>query len=142
MPVTLSDLLKGFLWADTRGGGAECGAYICRQTGKIYYYTDYDSGEFQEPLPDDIDDREKYLPIPDKYELDLGKPLVLDFAQEALPEDFDDVQDIFSRRGAYANFKALIARRGVIDRWHAFENKATEQALRDWCALHEIEIVG
>jgi hypothetical protein len=142
MPITLSDLLKGFLWADARGGGAECRAYICRQTGKICYYTDYESGKFQEPLPDDIDDREKYLPIPDKYELDLGKPLVLDFARQVLPDDFDDVQDIFSRRGAYANFKALIARRGVIDRWHAFENKATEQALRDWCALHEIEIVG
>jgi hypothetical protein len=85
MPVTLSDLLHGFLWADARGSGAEFRASICRQTGKIYYYTDYDSGEVEEPLPDDIYDRGKYLRIPDKCGLDLGKPLVLDFAREHLP---------------------------------------------------------
>jgi hypothetical protein len=96
MPVTLHQLRDGFLWADTRGE-AECRAYICRQTGKIYYYTDYDSGEFEEPLPDDIDDTEKYLRIPDKYGLDLGKPLVLDFAREHLPDDYDEIRDIFSR---------------------------------------------
>jgi hypothetical protein len=140
MPVTLSDLLNGFLWADARGSGAELRAYICRQTGKIHYYTDFDSGEIEEPLPNDIDDREEYFQIPDKYELNLGKPLVHDFAREHLPDDFDEVQDIFSRRRAYQKFKSLLARRGAIDRWHAFENKATEQALRDWCALHEIEI--
>jgi hypothetical protein len=140
MPVAFSDLLDGFEWANVGGGVAECRAYICRQTGKIYYYTDYDSGEVEEPLPDDIDDTAKYLPLPDKRELDLGKPLVLAFAREPLPDDFDDVRDMFSRRRAYQNFKALLARRGAISLWHAFESKATEQALRDWCALHEIEI--
>jgi hypothetical protein len=53
-----------------------------------------------------------------------------------------DVRHFFSKRGAYPKFKALLARRGAIDRWHAFEAKATEQALRDWCALNDIEIVG
>jgi Uncharacterised protein family (UPF0158) len=139
MPVTLHELLEGFLWADSRGE-AECRAYICRQTGKIYYYTDYDSGELEEPLPGDIDDRDKYLQIPDKYGLDLGKPLVLDFAREHLPDDYDEIRDIFSRRRAYQKFRSLLARRGAIDRWHAFENKATEQALREWCRLHGIEI--
>ncbi|HTO67746.1 MAG TPA: UPF0158 family protein [Bradyrhizobium sp.] len=139
MPVTLSDLLDGFLWADARSG-FEFRAYICRQTGKIYYHTDYDSGEIEEPLPDDIDDTEKYLPIPDKRGLDLGKPLVLAFVREQLPDDYDEVRDIFSRRRAYQKFKSLLSRRGAIDRWHAFENEATEQALRDWCALHGIEI--
>jgi hypothetical protein len=33
--------------------------------------------------------------------LDLGKPLVLDFAREFLPDDYDEVRHIFSRRGAY-----------------------------------------
>ncbi|MBP0115266.1 MULTISPECIES: hypothetical protein [Bradyrhizobium] len=66
----------------------------------------------------------------------------LDFARECLPDDFDDVRYFFSKRGAYPKFKALLARRGAIDRWHAYENKAIEQALRERCALHEIEIVG
>jgi hypothetical protein len=93
-------------------------------------------------LPDDINDEEKYVALPDKRELGLGKPLVLDFARQFLPDDFDDVRYFFSRRGAYPKFKALLARRSAIDDWHAFEAKATEQALRDWCALHSIEIVG
>jgi hypothetical protein len=29
----------------------------------------------------------------------------LDFARQFLPGDFDDVRQIFSRRGAYARFK-------------------------------------
>jgi hypothetical protein len=51
-------------------------------------------------LPDDIDDSEKYVQIPNKRELDLGKPLVLNFARQFLPDDFDEVRQIFSSRGA------------------------------------------
>ena len=36
-----------------------------------------------EELPDDIEDK-KHISIPDKRELDLGKPLLLDFAREFL----------------------------------------------------------
>ncbi|MBR0778539.1 hypothetical protein JQ625_27215 [Bradyrhizobium diazoefficiens] len=64
-----------------------------------------------------------YVALPDKRKLGLGKPLVLDFAREVLPDDFDDVRDAFSRRGAYPKFKALLARRGAIDRWHAFRSE-------------------
>jgi hypothetical protein len=53
-------------------------------------------------LPDDIGDSEKFLQIPDKRELDLGKPLALDFARQFLPGDFDDVLQFFRGRGAYA----------------------------------------
>ena len=109
----------------------------------IYHQTDFpDSMEFNDELPDDIDDEEKYVALPDKRELGLGKPLVLDFAREFLPGDFNDVRAAFSRRGAYPKFKALLARRGAIDRWHAFEAKAKERALRDWCAVHSIDITG
>ncbi|WP_375310905.1 hypothetical protein WHZ77_27905 [Bradyrhizobium sp. A5] len=118
-------------------------AFVCRQTGNIHYQTDFiDGSELKDELPEDIDDEDKYIPLPDKRELGLGKPLVLDFAREFLPNDFDDARYFFSKRGAYPKFKALLARRGAIDRWHVFEAKATEQALRDWCALNEIEIVG
>lgn len=36
-----------------------------------------DAAEFNDELPDDIDDEEKYVALPDKRELGLGKPLVL-----------------------------------------------------------------
>ncbi|MDN3278079.1 hypothetical protein QWJ07_27705 [Frankia sp. RB7] len=143
MPVSFEDILQAFEFANTSGDMGEFRAFVCRQTGNFYYQTDFlDSMELNDELPDDIDDEEKYLALPDKRELDLGKPLVLAFAGEYLPDDFDDVRYFFNKRGAYSKFKALLARRGAIDRWHAFEAKATEQALRDWCALNEIEIVG
>jgi hypothetical protein len=55
-----------------------------RQSGKIYWHSEF--GDNDEELPDDIDN-EKYIAIPDKRALDLGKPLVLDFAREFLPDD-------------------------------------------------------
>ncbi|WFU73897.1 MULTISPECIES: hypothetical protein [unclassified Bradyrhizobium] len=143
MPVSLGDITEAFEFANTDGGVAQFRAFVCRQTGKIYYQTKgLDSEDFDDDPPDDIDDEEKYVPLPDKRELGLGKPLVLDFAREFLPDDVDDVRYFFSKRGAYPKFKVLLARRGAIDRWHAFQAKATERALREWCALHEIEIVG
>jgi hypothetical protein len=143
MPVSIADITSAFEFANTSGSIGEFLAFVCKRTGKIYYRTDFsDDEEMNDELPDDIDDEEKYVALPDKRELGLGKPMVLDFAREFLPDDFDDVRYFFSKRGAYPKFKALLARRGAIDRWHAFEAKATEQALRDWCALHEIEIVG
>ena len=143
MPVSIGDITEAFEFANASGDMGEFLAFVCKRTGKIHYQTDFpDVAEINEELPDDIDDEEKYVALPDKRELGLGKPLVLDFARQFLPDDFEDVRYFFSRRGAYPKFKALLARRRAIDRWHAFEAKAAEQALRDWCALHSIEIVG
>jgi hypothetical protein len=70
----------------------------------------------------------------------LGSQLVFDFVRQSLPDDYGKVRDIFSRRGAYARFKHLFEQRRMVDQWYEFENKATENALREWCALHSIEI--
>ena len=99
-----------------------------------------DLDELNDELPDDIEDDEKYIALPDKRELGLGKPLVLDFAREFLPNDFDEVRYIFSKKGAYPKFKALLARRSAVDRWYEFESKATERALRSWCELNSIAV--
>jgi hypothetical protein len=40
-----------------------------------------------------LHDSEKYVQIPNKRELDLGKPLVLDFAGQFLPDDFDEAAE-------------------------------------------------
>ncbi|WP_423878050.1 hypothetical protein [Bradyrhizobium sp.] len=143
MPMSIEEITEAFDFANTGGNMGEFLAFVCKRTGKIYYQTDFpDVAEMNDELPDDINDEEKYVALPDKRELGLGKPLVLDFARQSLPDDFDDVRYFFSRRGAYPKFKALLAKRGAIDLWHAFEAKATEQALRDWCALHSIETIG
>jgi hypothetical protein len=91
-------------------------------------------------LPADILDADKYLPVPDKRELDLGSRLVFRFAREVLPKDYNEIASIFNKRGAYSKFKGLLTRRKALDQWYAFEEKATQEALRDWCADNGIEI--
>lgn len=142
MPVSFQEILTAFEFVDMSGGSGEHEAILCRRTGKIYWRSE--SGgldELDDKLPDDIEDDANYVAIPDKRELDLGKPLVLGFVREFLPNDFDEVRYIFSKRGAYQKFKALLTRRNALDRWHDFESKATEQALREWCELNSIEVV-
>jgi hypothetical protein len=74
--------------------------------------------------------------------LGSGKPLVLDFAREFLPDDYDEVRHIFSRRGAFRRYKDLLVRRAVLERWYDFSNKSEEAALREWCAQNGIELSG
>src|SRR5215831_10717673 len=127
MPVSFSDLQLAFECVSS-GDMGETKAYLGRQSGKIYWHSEF--GEDDEELPADIDD-EKYISIPDKRELDLGKPLVLDFAREFLPDDYDEVRQIFSRRGAYRRYKDLLVRRGALERWFDFSSKFEETALQD-----------
>ena len=139
MVVDFSELLHAFEFVSSLGSG-ENTAYLCKETGKIYWRSDW--AEDVEELPDDVEDSEKYIPIPEKRELDLGKLLVLKFVRGHLPDDYDKVREIFSRAGAFARFKDLLERRHAIDRWYAFEQKATEDALRTWCEDNDIEVSG
>ncbi len=137
MRVSFSEILLAFEFVSA-GGMGEHKAFLCKQSGQIYWRSEL--SDDSDELPDDIDDGERYVRIPDKRELDLGKPLVLDFVRQFLPDDFDDVRQIFSRSGAYVQFKDLLDRRGALDRWYDFEGKAEERALREWCDLNSIEL--
>ena len=137
MLISLKDIHEAFEFV-CAGGGGEHEAFLCRQSGKVYCHSEL--CDDLDILPDDIGDSEKFLQLPDKRELGLGKPLALDFARQFLPGDFDDVLQFFSRRGAYARFKDLLDRRGVLDQWYDFEAKAEESALRMWCDLNSIEV--
>jgi Uncharacterised protein family (UPF0158) len=138
LPVNMSDLLNAFDFVTSDGGGMN-EAFLCRQTGKIYWRSP-DLDEELEELPDDLEESENYIAIPDKRELDLGKPSALDFASEFMPDDFNKVRAIFGGRGAYRRFKTLLEERGKLDRWYDFEAQATERALRHWCKENWIEI--
>jgi hypothetical protein len=66
MPISFSELQLAFEFVSS-GGMGENEAYLDRQSGKIYWHSEF--GYNDEELPDDIDD-EKYIAIPDKIELD------------------------------------------------------------------------
>lgn len=112
-------------------------AVLCKETGRIFHTSELgDSDE----LPEDIEDPDKYIGIPHKNELDLGRALVIRFTSEFLPEELDNVYSIFSRKGAYSKFKNLLERKGALDKWYQYENEQQQQALKEWCREHEIEI--
>jgi hypothetical protein len=119
------------------GAQGENEAYLDRQSGKIYHHSEF--GDNDEELPDDIDDP-KYMAIPDKRGLDLGKAVVLDFVSQHLANDYDEVRRIFSRSGAYARYKAILVERSALEHWCDFSNKAQEAALREWCSENGIEL--
>ena len=115
-------------------------AFLCRETGVCHWHSEYD--DLEEPLPADVWDREKYLEIPHKNDLDLGQRLVFRFAGQMLPDDVDEVVAIFRRKGAYRRFKELLERRGKLDAWFEFENNSERDALREWCDDNGIELDG
>ena len=123
------------------GSGApmEHSAYICLDTGKIYWASEL--APMDEELPDDIDTSDRYLVVPHKNELDLGRNLALQFAAQELAGSYEQIASIFQRKGAYGRFKQLLEERGLLAKWYKFEAEATEQALRAWCAENDIRIV-
>jgi len=113
-------------------------AVLCKDTGKILYRSDMagiDEIEDEEDL-----DWDQCIEIPHKNDLGLGRNLVFEFVEEFLPDDYERVRKMFRRSGAYANYKALLERRGLLEKWYDLENSREEKALREWCNENEIEL--
>jgi len=111
-------------------------AYLCTNSGQIYY----DSDAIDEELPDDIDVNDKYIVIPSKRDLDLGKTLVLQFVEQFLPSDLEAVYSIFRTKGAYSRYKALLEDRNALDKWYEYEQEAIKRELLFWCKSNGIEV--
>ncbi len=137
MEISFSDIENAFLFV-CFGPPESHYAYLNKETGELYYTSDMGDSDV---LPDDIED-EKYVAIPDKYELNLGKNLVFEFMSEYLPEESEKVYSIFRHKGAYSRFKDLLERRGKLDEWYRFEDERQKKALKDWCQDNGIKIPG
>lgn len=111
-------------------GGFDAHAYVSRETGKIYWVSD--DNDLEEEIPEDVDDPDLYAEVPGQRDLDLGKPLVLKFADRFLPEIYEEVEQLFRRRGAYSRYRDLLIEKGKLDEWYAFEQSAIEAELIEW----------
>ncbi|QOL27318.1 hypothetical protein LP316_11770 [Thalassotalea sp. LPB0316] len=138
MTIKFSDVLDLFELVNF-GSPYDHEGYICKSSGKTYFYSAF--GDNEEELPDDINE-EKYLMIPHKSELNLGRDLVFDFALEYLPSEYENIRSIFRSKGAYARFKSLLEASGKVEQWYKYETERTEKALRDWCSIQDVEISG
>lgn len=61
----------------------EHNAYVSLDTGKIYWTSDA-SDAFDEEIPEDLETSDRYLAIPHKNELDLGRRLALRFVAQGV----------------------------------------------------------
>ncbi|MCP4263161.1 MAG: hypothetical protein GY774_37480 [Planctomycetes bacterium] len=113
MKVNFRDILEAFEFVSFNSM-YEHQAFLNKETGKIYWYSEY--GDDMDELPQDIDDG-NYIAIPHKNELDLGSTLVFDFAYRYLPDDVKNIREIFRRKGAYATYKSLLEKKGMLEYW-------------------------
>jgi hypothetical protein len=118
----------------------ECSAWINIANGKVSVRSPYTDGD-EDAGEEDDDESEGVIPIPDKKELGLGRPLVMRFGSELMPDDYDTIDGFFHRRGAYSRFKDFPHRRDMLQRWYEYEERATDEALAEWCEENGIQLV-
>ena len=118
----------------------EHSAYISIDTGEIHWTSD--SNPMEEEIPDDLETSDRYIAVPHKNELDLGRVLALRFVEQDLPERYEQAHAVFRKKGAYARFKRLLESEGVLEKWYRFEAESVEKALREWCAENDIQLIA
>jgi hypothetical protein len=139
MPIKFSEIKDAFFFV-SMGEMYMNSAILCLKTGQVFYVSDFgDSDELPEDIDDDLD---KYIEIPHKNELNLGKFLVLEFSAMHLPDDLEKVNSFFYKKGAYAKFKNLLEAQGLLDKWYAFEEEEQNKALMEWCKDNGINVEG
>jgi len=134
--MNFDDLENAFLFV-TSAAPYEHVAMICKETGQVHLKSEL--GDLDE-IPEEAYDSDSWLMVPHMKELDLGQRLVFAFVAQRLPADLDRVQSIFSRKGAYANYKDLLEDRGILEEWYKFENAHQKEAMLQWCRDVGIEV--
>ena len=138
VPVDSNDLLLALDFVSDQTMGSR-GAFVSRETGRIYWTSD--DGGVEDEVPEDMDDPERYVAVPDKRDLDLGHDLAFRFGETHLPDAYDAIRECFRRRGAYARFKDLLSRHGHLEQWFEFEERETRKALEEWCEANGFTLV-
>ena len=117
----------------------EHNAYISLDTGEIYLTSEL--RPMEEDVPDDLETSDRYIAIPHKNDLDLGRDLALRFVAQDLPGCYERAEGFFRRKGAYSRFKELLEAEQALEKWYKFEAESIEKALRDWCVENGIQIL-
>jgi len=135
--VTYDDLLLAFEFVGS-APPMENSAYVSLDTGEVLWTSDLDA--IDNEVPDDIEISDRYVAVPHKNDLDLGRNLALHFVAQVLPDDFERARSFFQHKGAYAQFKRLLESAGALERWYKFEEESVNSALRKWCSQNGIEL--
>jgi len=102
-PVSLEGLLEALEYVSSVGFGVDAAAYVSRDTGSVYFVgTDM---EPEDGAPEDLESSDRYVAVPSKPELDLGKRVALRFAEAQLPEQYERIRGHL-KKGAITYVKA------------------------------------
>lgn len=137
--VNFAALLDAYQFASPAGTW-ENSAFVDLENGSIYCASS--EIETEEELPEDLETSDRYLILPDKNDLNLGRELALSFVEQELPDEQDKAMDCFRSKGAYRCFKELLEKHEALGKWYAFEAQATQTALREWCHDRGIQLVN
>ena len=136
--VKLDELSLAFEFVGAAPLG-ENNAYVSLDSGEIFWTSEISS--LDEEVPGDLETSDRYLSVPHKTDLGLGKSLALRFSSSELPECHDQVVVFFRRKGAYARFKGLLESKGALERWYKYEGESIDKAMRDWCVENGIQVI-
>jgi hypothetical protein len=117
IPITYEALESALEWSSS-GGPFENEALLCRETGKVFLKSMH--GDFGVELPGDIEDGTAYIAVPHKKDLNLGRSLVIAFAEAEAPTHLHAIESFFRQRGAHAKFKGLLERTHLLERWYQY----------------------
>ena len=136
--INFDELRNAFEFVSS-GPSSQHSAYICMDTGIIYWTSNV--MELEEKVPDDIETSDRYIPVPHKNDLKLGQSLALSFIDQEIPHEYNFAASLFRKRGAYRRFKELLQSEGLLEKWFVFEANASDMALETWCKENNIVLV-
>ncbi|PPC94113.1 MAG: hypothetical protein CTY35_10855 [Methylotenera sp.] len=138
LSLDFSEIRNAFEFVSS-GSRDENNAYICKKTGVIYWTSK--TLDLEEEVPKDLETSLDYVEVPHKNELKLGQSLALTFIDQTLPDEYNFVASLFRKRGAYRRFKDMLQYQGLLEKWYAFEEQASNDALLAWCEENEIKLI-
>lgn len=138
LTVNYHELRNAFEFVSSSSSGTQ-NAYICKDTGLIYWLSN--NIELEEVVPDDLETSDRYISVPHKNDLKLGQGLAMSFIDQEIRYEYNFAASLFRKRGAYRRFKELLLSAGLLEKWFVFEANASDAALLDWCKDNDIEFV-
>ena len=138
LSLDFSEIRNAFEFVSS-GSRDENNAYLCKKTGVIYWTST--TLDLEEEVPKDLETSLDYVEVPHKNELKLGQSLALTFIDQTLPDEYNFVASLFRKRGAYRRFKDMLQYQGLLEKWYAFEEQASDDALLAWCEENEIKLI-
>ncbi len=136
--INFNELRNAFEFVSS-GPSSQHSAYICMDTGIIYWTSNV--MDLEEEVPDDVEISDRYICVPHKNDLKLGQSLALSFIDQEIPHEYNFAASLFRKRGAYRRFKELLQSEGLLEKWIVFEANASDMALQAWCKENNIALV-